>query len=120
MAIAISIGTPLGMKFLCLLHNKANSLGAVKENTSWYNADPWLRIVTSGCITAPACTPVHNASADNAGLARSRLPFEVVLEVPAGFGSLEEVNRLMCIRPEWAADLPLKAEGFESKYYKKD
>jgi DNA polymerase len=44
---------------------------------------------------------------------------EGVVEVPIGVGSLEEVNSLMCNLPEWAKDLPLKAAGEESFYYKK-
>lgn len=44
---------------------------------------------------------------------------EGVVEVPIGVGSLDEVNRLMCDLPEWAKDLPLKAAGEESFYYKK-
>lgn len=45
---------------------------------------------------------------------------EVVLEVPDGISSVEEVNGLMAVNPIWTAGLPLKAAGFESKFYKKD
>lgn len=45
---------------------------------------------------------------------------EVVLEVPDGISSVEEVNGLMAVNPVWTAGLPLKAAGFESKFYKKD
>lgn len=44
---------------------------------------------------------------------------EAVCEMPIGVGSLEEVNRLMTTLPEWAKDMPLKAAGEESFYYKK-
>lgn len=45
---------------------------------------------------------------------------EVVLEVPIGISSVEEVNELMAVNPDWADGLPLKAAGFESPFYKKD
>lgn len=44
---------------------------------------------------------------------------EVVLEVPRDFGSLEEVNKIMGKSIPWARGLNLKAEGFESEYYRK-
>lgn len=45
---------------------------------------------------------------------------EVILEVPEGVSSVDEVNRIMAEQPEWASDLPLAAAGFESPFYKKD
>lgn len=46
---------------------------------------------------------------------------EVILEIQNGSGqSLEEAIELMCRAPAWAKGLPLDADGFESKYYKKD
>lgn len=45
---------------------------------------------------------------------------EVVLDVPNNFGSLEEVEDIMGMDISWAPGLPLRAEAFESNYYKKD
>ena len=45
---------------------------------------------------------------------------EVVLEVPEGTSSVEEVNEIMAVCPDWCERLPLKAAGFESPFYKKD
>ncbi|AHM57274.1 DNA polymerase L [Peptoclostridium acidaminophilum DSM 3953] len=45
---------------------------------------------------------------------------EVVLDVPKGEGSLDEVNEIMSYPIGWASGLPLSADGFESEYYKKD
>lgn len=44
---------------------------------------------------------------------------ETVAETAIGFGSIEEIEQLMCDMPAWADGLPLGAEGFESEYYKK-
>ena len=45
---------------------------------------------------------------------------EAVIEMPTGQGSLEEACRLMAIAPDWAKDLPLRADGYECMYYRKD
>lgn len=44
---------------------------------------------------------------------------EAVIEKPTGQGSLEEACRLMAIEPDWAKDLPLRADGYECAYYQK-
>ena len=45
---------------------------------------------------------------------------EAVIEMPIGQGSLEEACRFMAVVPEWAKDLPLRADGYECMYYRKD
>lgn len=45
---------------------------------------------------------------------------EVVLEVPDGESSVEEVCGIMAEQPEWAKGLPLRADGYECTFYKKD
>ena len=45
---------------------------------------------------------------------------EVILEVPEGKGSLEQVLRIMSHSSKWAPDLKLNAEGYETAYYRKD
>ena len=44
---------------------------------------------------------------------------EAVIEMPIGQGALEEACRLMAIAPDWAKDLPLRADGYECAYYRK-
>lgn len=45
---------------------------------------------------------------------------EIVMDVPIGFGSVEEVNKIFAENIEWAPGLPLKADGYECNYYMKD
>lgn len=45
---------------------------------------------------------------------------EAVLEVPEGVSSVEAVCKMMAIAPDWAAGLPLRADGYECAFYKKD
>ena len=45
---------------------------------------------------------------------------EAVLEVPVGQSSVEEVCDIMGIAPDWAAGLPVRADGYECNFYKKD
>ena len=44
---------------------------------------------------------------------------EAVMEAPFGKGSTEDACRIMAIQPEWAKDLPLRADGDEMPYYQK-
>ncbi|OJG96698.1 DNA polymerase [Enterococcus termitis] len=45
---------------------------------------------------------------------------EAVAELPYGQGSIEAMNELLTVQPDWAEGLPLNAEGFETEYYMKD
>jgi DNA polymerase len=46
---------------------------------------------------------------------------EDVAEVPEGFGSVEEFERIMSTMPPWAADWPIRANGgWRGKRYRKD
>ena len=45
---------------------------------------------------------------------------EVICEVPFESGSVDGVCNIMAKQPEWAAGLPLRADGYECKYYRKD
>lgn len=44
---------------------------------------------------------------------------EGVFEVPENFGSAKELEKVVSVPPEWAKDLPLAAEGWEAKRYRK-
>lgn len=44
---------------------------------------------------------------------------EIISEVAEDFGNVEEFERIMCTLPHWAKGLPIDAEGYESKRYRK-
>ena len=44
---------------------------------------------------------------------------ELVMEVPEDEGDLAEVEELAAVTPDWAAGLPMKAEGWRSRRYQK-
>lgn len=44
---------------------------------------------------------------------------EIIAEVPEGIGSVDEMCEVMAVQPKWAAGLPLRADGFECKFYQK-
>lgn len=45
---------------------------------------------------------------------------EVVIEAPYGFGSAQDVVRIMREPFDWSAGLPMNAKSYETEYYKKD
>nr|WP_047810187.1 DNA polymerase [Desulfosporosinus acididurans] len=45
---------------------------------------------------------------------------ELIIEAPEDFGSLKEVCDIMGESISWAEGLPLRADGFETKFYKKE
>jgi DNA polymerase len=44
---------------------------------------------------------------------------EVVSDVPLGFGSLADFERILCDTPAWAAGCPITSEGWEGPRYRK-
>jgi DNA polymerase len=44
---------------------------------------------------------------------------ELIAEVPEDFGSAHELEEIMRIRPKWASDAPINAEGWQGPRYRK-
>jgi DNA polymerase len=44
---------------------------------------------------------------------------EILAEVPESFGSIKHFEDIMCDSNPWAAGLPLAAEGWRGKRYRK-
>ena len=51
---------------------------------------------------------------------RAHVHDEVIISEPIGGRTVEEVCRIMGATPAWATGLPLRADGYETPYYKKD
>ena len=95
----------------------------IEPNTrKWGRVDTYGGKLTENIIQAIArdCLAESMLSLDDRGY---KIAFhvhdEVVLDVPNNFGSLEEVEDIMGMDISWAPGLPLRAEAFESNYYKK-
>lgn len=89
----------------------------------------WMRIETYGPKLVENI--VQATSRDLLALAMLRLRIhgfaivmhvhdEAVLEVPEGQSSVGEICGIMAEVPGWAAGLPLRADGYECGFYKKD
>ena len=44
---------------------------------------------------------------------------EIVAEVAENFGSIKHAEKLFCVAPTWALGLPIKANGWQGKRYRK-
>ena len=45
---------------------------------------------------------------------------EAVMELPIDLGSVEEACAIMSQAPGWTEGLPLRADGYECEFYKKE
>ena len=74
-----------------------------------------VQAVARDCLAA-SIMRLHRAGYDIA----FHVHDEVVLDVPRGTGSVDEVTEIMSQPIEWAKGLPLAADGFETDFYMKD
>ena len=97
--------------------------GTEQGSKQWGRIPTYSGKLTENIIQAIArdCLAVSMLRLDEAGY---RINFhvhdEVVLDVPVGTGSMEEVENIMGQTIDWAPGLPLGADSFETYYYKKD
>lgn len=89
----------------------------------------WTRLETYGPklvenivqATARDCLAKALFNVDKAGYKTvMHVHDEIVMDVPIGTGSVEEVNKIFGEDISWAPGLPLKADGYECNYYMKD
>ncbi|THE14023.1 hypothetical protein E1I69_05860 [Bacillus timonensis] len=97
--------------------------GMEQGSKQWGRIPTYGGKLTENIIQAIArdCLAVSMLRLDEAGY---RINFhvhdEVILDVPVGTGSMEEVENIMGQSINWAPGLPLGADSFETFYYKKD
>jgi len=95
----------------------------IGENKKWERLDTYgpklvenIVQATSRDILAEAMIRLRNARYDIVMHCHD----EAVCETDYGTGSLDEVCKIMEVSPEWATDLPLRVDGYECDYYKKE
>lgn len=100
--------------------------GTNQKNKKWDWVSTWGGKLVENIVQAVARDLLCNAIS-NLMQAGYKVNFhihdEVILEVPdSDTGkNLDDAIRLMCTLPDWAAGLPLNADGFDhAAYYKKD
>lgn len=111
------VPTPWGSTREAVTHMTVNSVTKKWERTSTYGGklvENIVQAVSRDLLAAsmlrleahgyPLVMTVHD---------------ELVMEVPEDEGSLEEVEELAALLPDWAAGLPMKAEGWRAKRYQK-
>jgi DNA polymerase len=123
-------------------HQARLDLGTRKRATDWQisymsnNKNPakgergWTRIETYGgslcenVVQATARDILRDAIlrlADHHYPTVLRIYDEIVAEVPEGYGSVEELERLMGVMPSWAEGWPIRASGgWAGKRYRKE
>ena len=99
--------------------------GIIQTNNQWGRMDTYggklvenaVQAIARDCL-AHAMLAVHKAGYKIV----AHVHDEIIMEVPEGFGSLyslEDACAKMSKEIPWAKGLPLDADGFEGKYYKK-
>lgn len=110
-----------------LATNRFGRMGLTYEGVG--ESKKWMRIETYGPklvenivqatardLLAEAMLRLRNAGFDIV----MHIHDEAVLEVPDGVSSVEEICQIMSVAPAWADGLPLRADGYECDFYKKD
>ena len=97
--------------------------GMEQTSKQWTRQDTYGPKLVENIVQATArdCLAEALFNVDKAGYKTvMHVHDEIVMDVPIGFGSLEEVNKIFGKDISWAPGLPLKADGYECNYYMKD
>ncbi|MGE5390881.1 MAG: DNA polymerase, partial [Deltaproteobacteria bacterium] len=95
----------------------------IGENKRWCRIDTYGPKLVENIVQATARDLLAEAmlAVDRAGYEIvMHVHDEIVVEAPTGTGSQEEVCQIMNETPSWAEGLPLRADGYECEYYRKD
>ena len=97
-------------------------LGVDSVTRRWSRYALYGGLATENCIQAIARDLIRDGmlAAEAAGYPIVlTVHDEAVADVPNGFGSLAEFERLLCSKGPWADGLPVVAEGYEAQRYRK-
>lgn len=99
--------------------------GVVQETKQWGEIDTYGGKLTENIVQAIARDLLGNSmlQLENSGYYPiCHIHDECIVEVPKDKAEIyyEEMVRIMSISPEWASDLPLRADGYVTPFYLKD
>ena len=97
--------------------------GVIQASGGWGAVYTWGGKIVENLVQATArdCLAAAMLRLDAAGYSIvMHVHDEVILEMPEGMGSLKDAVRIMCEPIPWAEGLLLNADGYETKYYRKD
>ncbi len=103
--------------------NAITYMGVNQTSRKWSRIETWGGKLVENIVQAIArdCLAESLTRLDAAGYRIiMHIHDEVVLDVPEGKGSLDEVERIMSQPIAWAPGLILAAEGWEDRYFKKE
>ena len=98
-------------------------MGVDQQTKRWSRVETWGGKLVENLVQATARDLLREAmfSLDEHGFdIRAHVHDEVICTEPIDGRSVDEMSRLMCPETAWATGLPLRADGYEGKYYFKD
>ena len=98
-------------------------MGVDQQTKKWERVETWGGKLTENLVQATArdCLRESMMALDEAGYdIRAHVHDEVIVSEPIGGRSVEEMAELMGQPIAWAPGLPLRADGYETPFYKKD
>jgi DNA polymerase bacteriophage-type len=108
---------PWGGKKMCVAHDGVDSYSR-RWKTQYLYGGRIAENVTQAVARDILCRGMLAAEAAGYRIVM-HVHDEAVAEVPEGFGGVEEFEKLLCAPIPWAPGLPLKAEGWRGKRYRK-
>ena len=98
-------------------------MGKDQATGKWTRLETWGGKLTENLVQATARDCLKEAMLalrDEHFDIRAHVHDEVIISERIGGRSVEDVCRIMGATPSWATGLPLRADGYETPYYKKD
>lgn len=98
-------------------------MGTDQKTKKWSRLETWGGKLTENLVQATArdCLRESMLALEDAGYdIRAHVHDEVIVSEPVGGRCVEEMSDLMGQPIDWAPGLPLRADGYETPFYKKD
>lgn len=98
-------------------------MGVDQQRKTWVRVETWGGKLTENLVQATArdCLRESMLRLDEAGYdIRAHVHDEVIVSEPIGGRSVDEMSALMGLPVPWAPGLPLRADGYETPWYRKD